>query len=385
MSALTLFKGDPPWLYSILNQGVTQNPSVGTAGTMDASTEKIAFVGCVWHPTVKTGTINIRKIRFQTGAVTFDAASTVRMSLQTVSATAGPPYQPDGSQDQTYDFASGAGLTANSWITSGNLSADRAVDLSAVSLTDANSRWLAVVWEYTTFTAADSIIIQGVVMNAAPLNSMIGGQTLLNTGAWAVTNVVPSVALECDDGTFAYLEGCMPYNTFSSAAVSSSAAIRAAGLKFKFPMEVTAEGFGLLLQVPNGADTTITIYDSDGTTALVSAVVDNDAVASATNRLYAMIRCQPITFAANTYYRCVIVGTSATSTNILYGTVDAAALMDGMIGGQDMHWTERDSGGTWTDTTTRRPCFAIKLSSVHDGAGGGGGLIRHPGMNGGLI
>ena len=384
MSTLTTFKGDAPWLIdNLVNVG--GNPALGTTGLIDATGDKFAVVGCIWHPTVKSGTINVRKVHFKLGAVTFNALSVMRVSLQSISATAGPPYQPDGTVDQSYSF-SGTGLTSNTWTATGNLSADRAVDLSAVSFGDANSRWVAAVFEYTTFTAADSIIFNTNSMTLASGASvddvLLGGHALLNTASWAaLTGQTPIIALECDDGTFAFIEGGLPVSTYSSAAVSSTGAIRAAGLKFRFPIEVAIDGLGLILAVQNAADGTLILYDSDGTTALASVTIDNDAVFATAGRM-GLARFLSYTLTANTYYRLAFVASVATSTSVYYCDVNAAGLMDGLMGGQDMHWTERDSAGTWTDTTTRRPHFALKISSVHDGVGGASGVQYRANMSG---
>ncbi len=385
MSALTLFKGDSPWLYDLVIQ-MPQTVAFQSTALIDASAEKISFLGNIWHPTVKTGTINIRKVHFRCGALTFNVLSTIRVSLQNVSATAGPPYQPDGSQDQTYDYALGVGLTANAWNTTGNLSADRAVDLSSVGFADTNSRWVAVVFEYQTFTAADSFIVSTVNMQASLLNTYLGGQALLNTASWALlSSAAPVVAFECDDGTFAFMDNALPFSAISSASVASNGAIRAAGLKFRFPMDISTEALALGMLMPNGCDGSLVLYDTDGTTALVTVNIDNDAVAAATLMRHAMARYRPITHTANSYYRMVFVASTTTAATIYYAEVNAAALMDGLTMGQDAHWTQRDSAGTWTDTTTRRPHFGLKLSSAHDGTGGGGGMLVHPGMNGRMV
>lgn len=369
---LQTLPGTGSQLYDMVIQ-TAQNPGFLSTALIDASTEKIAIIGNVWHPTIKTGTINIRKVHFRTGAITFNALSTLRVSLQNVSATAGPPYQPDGSQDQTYDFV-GAGLASNTWTATGNLSADRAVDLSAVNVSDANSRWIAVVIEYQTFTAADSIIVSAINAQATPLNSGLGGQSALNTGAWALLNSAANiVALECDDGTFAFLSGAMPISAFSNASVASNGAIRAAGLKFSYPVEIKIDGIYLGMVAPNGCDGTLKLYDSDGTTELVSIEIDNDAVAASSLMRHTGGPCAPITLAANTFYRLAFVAGTTTAATVYYADVNAAGLMDGLAGGQNMHWTQRDSGGVWTDTTTRRPHFLLNISAVHDGSGGASG------------
>lgn len=384
MSALTLLGGDG---LMVVDNFVQQNgfPAFNTTGVIDASTEKVGIAGRIWHPTIKTGTINIRKVHFRLGALTFNALSTIRCSLQSISATAGPPYQPDGSQDQTYDFATGTGLTGSAWNSTGNLSADRAVDLGAYGIGDANSPWLAVVFEYTTFTAADSFILSGISpASSAASEHLIGGSPLLNTGSWAALNNGTSIiAFELDDGSFAFMEGGRPISAISSTAVGNASAARAAGLKFKFPVEVNIDCAGLLVAVQNAADGNFILYDSDGTTALRTLPIDNDAVISTSARV-AVHRFAPVTLAANTFYRLVFVASVTTTTTVYYVSANSAALMDGFAGGQNFHWTSRDSGGTWTDVTTQRPMVYMRVSSIHDGAGGGGGMVRHPGMSGNL-
>jgi hypothetical protein len=356
------------WDVSLRNDG--SPPGFDTSLLLDASTEKAAFVGQVWHPSTKTGTINIRKVHFRLGAVTFNAASVFRVSLQNVSATAGPPYQPDGSQDQTADMTS---LSANAMNATGNLSADRAVDLSADSLGDANSRWLAVVFEYQTFTAADSVVVNswnpGIRADAN-----LGGHSLLNTGSWAMPalSIIGNVVLECDDGTFAFLDNTGCFSAASSASVSSTAAIRRAGVKFQVPVETKIEGFGLMGLFPNGSDGRLVLYDSDGSTELASVDVDNDAVSIAAQARAVRAMFAPVTLSAATNYRIAYVGGTATASTIYNVDVGAAGHMDGLMLGQNAHWTQHD-GASWTDTTTRRPVFGLKLSAVHDGTGGGGG------------
>lgn len=354
-------------------------PAFQTMALMDANTEKAAIVGYVWHPTVKTGTIKIRKVHFRCGAVTLNAASAFRVSLQNVSSTAGPPYQPDTSQDQTYDFTT---LSATAINTTGNLSADRTVDLSADSLGDANSRLLAVVFEFQTFTAADSVIVQST--NGPPFNTYITGG-LGNTGSYALAAAgTPVCYLECDDGTYAFIRGCTVFSAVGTVSVASNGAIRRAGLKFKYPTERTISGGYAFFLLPNGCDGTLVLYDSDGTTVLRSIDVDNDAVASQATARFTEVLFEPVTLAADTFYRWVFVAGTTTSATVYYGDVAAAGVMDGLlVPGQNAHWTQHD-GASWTDTTTRRPHSGLGCLSFHDGSGGAGGMIRHPGMSGGL-
>lgn len=360
--------GRPIWIDDTMVNN-TDPTAFGTSNVIDDTAEKFAVAGCVWHPTIKSGTINIRKIHFRLGAVTFNAASVLQVSLQDYSATAGPPYQPDGVADQT---AALTALTANAWSTTGNLSADRAVDLAADSFSDANSRWLAVVFEYTTFTAADSIIINTWRPNgsAGTGRNQLGGGCLLNTvGTWGINSSSdqPIIAFECDDGSYAFLLGAHTIASIPSAvAIGSAATVRRAGMKFKLPVELKISRLALFIQPPNGCDGRLVLYAPDGVTELVSVSVDNDAVANV--NAYSEISFVPVTLAANVYYRFVWVGDTATTVNIRPLAFNAVGFMDSYPLGQNAHFTTYD-GATWTDVTTQRCAFKIGIESIHDGLG----------------
>lgn len=375
MSTLTNEIGLTPISFDYGYNGANE-PAFSTTLLMDASLESVAFVGFVWHPTVKTGTINIRKVHFRAGAVT--AAVGFRVSLQDVSATAGPPFQPDGVVDQFATMTP----TANAWNTTGALSADRAVDLSVYGAGTANSRLLAVVFDYGTFTAGDSVVISSIATGITNQFSQIGSISMLNTAAWALnTTVAPILVLECDDGTFAFMSGAVPYSAISTATTANNAALRAIGVKFKVPTQRKVDFIGLGIRVPNVADGSLILYDSDGITALATIPIDNDAVRGASNQAYACGFIQPVTLLANTFYRLAIVPTTTTAITVPFVSVNAAAHMDGLILGQNAVYTTASDTPptTWTDTTTQRPFFALGFSAFHDG--GSGMLFRAQGVN----
>lgn len=375
------FNGLGPRLYdSPFTAGGT--PAFATTGVIDASGEKFALMCQVFHSTLKTGTINIRKVELPIGAVTQNVLSTVRLSLQNFSLTAGPPFQPDGTQDQTFDWVGASNpLTANSWNVTGNLSADRAVDLSAISPGDANSTFVAVVVEYSTFTALDSVVIRTLNRNISAGNSNpdteFSGSPLLQTsGTWnALAGVGGIVVFECDDGSKAFGVLHTPYSAFSSATVASNGAIRAAGLYFSVPLTISLDEIGLMLAVQNGADGTLILYDTDGTTVIASVTIDNDVLMSSATR-FGIIRSPGPTITANAGYRLVFVASTTTSTSVFYADVAAAVNLDGVPGGSECMWTQRDSAGVWTETTTRRPWFILTVGGVDIPSGGGNTYSR---------
>lgn len=340
-------------------------PTLSTNTLISGAAHKLAFMGQVRHATKKTGTIAIRKIHFRCGAIT-NATATTRVSLQDISLTAGPPTQPDGTQDQYYDFTAGS-LSANAMNVTGNLSADRTVDLSANSIGDTNSRWLAVVFEFASGFGSDSIVIHGVVNTAVTLS--LGGTTVLDTtGSYAVvTQRSGIVILECDDGTFAFLNPCPPYSGLGNVSVASNAAVRRAGLKFKVPTTRKIEGAAVFVTTPNNADGRFVLYDTDGTTELASVNLDNDAIVATSTLQFAEFLFPPVILKANAYYRLVYVPSTTTGQGVQYFDVANVAHLEGSLLGQNAHWTQHN-GTAWSDTTTRVPLFGVCFSAFQDGA-----------------
>lgn len=345
------------------------SPAFSTNTLINGSAHKLAFVGRVWHPTVKTGTIAIRKVHFRCGAITLNAASEVRVSLQTISDSAGPPMQPDGTQDQFYDFKTATtSLTQNAVNATGNLSADRTVNMSADSITDADSRWVAVVWEFQAFNASDSVVISGVA-DTNPVGIGTGNIPVLNTAGTYATmgNRQSMLTFECDDGSFAFLADAKPmFSAISSQNIASNGAVRGAGLKFRFPSTRQISRAAILGTLPNGSDMRMVVFDKDGATELASVDIDNDAVNS-TGAHMLDVSFVPITCLANAYYRLVLMGASTTAGSVSYLDVSAADHLNGLWLGTNAHWTQTATStptgtGDWTDTTTRVPLFGMGVS-----------------------
>lgn len=371
--AQTNWGGDGPVLWDPV-VATPQAPAHATGLQVDVSNEKFGVVGEVWHPTIKTGTINIRKVHYKTGAIaSFNGASVWRVTVADVSGTAGPPYQPGGGTAQTYSLGAGVSPTASDWNVTGNLSADRAVDLSAVNWDDANSRWISLAFDFATFNASDSVIMQ-VINTAAipPFTGLSGAPLNFNGTSWAAINNGSCVALECDDGSFAFLKNSMPFKSFNNASVSSNGAIQRAGLKFTVSVPCKLETIGFNLLMANGSDGRLVLYDTDGTTELASVKVDNDAVLSQGTGRWHTACIVPVSLTAGVAYRLAYVASNTTASTIYYGDVHLAGLMDGLQGGQAFHWTQHN-GTSWADTTTRRPHFYLGFAFFDNGVGGGGG------------
>lgn len=335
-------------------------PGFGTDHVIDASTERAGWAGLVWHPTVKSGNISIRKIGVSLGTVAVNAASVIRFSLQDVSLTTGPIYQPDGTQDQTVDVA-GSTFSSNAWLWTGALSADRTIAIGDR---------LAVVAEYTTFTAGDSIVFNAVNNFGATMHIGLGGRAILYTGTWGgLSNRIGVIALECADGTYAFLDPMVPVTAFTTTSIASGGAIKRAGAIFRVPTPRKIDEIGLLLAVSTGADGTLVLYDTDGTTQLAAVSVDANAVETTSPRICSAV-IPAVTLSAGVDYRVAWLAGATAAT--LYGiSVAAAGLLDGYPGGQQCHHTEHN-GTSWSQTTTQRPFVYLGFSAFDDAAGSSG-------------
>lgn len=342
---------------------VSGAPAFASGLILAASVTLGAMTGKVWHPSRPAGTFNIRKVYFRTGAITFNAGSVLTISLQDVSTTAGPPYRPDGTPDQTATLT-GAAVTATSLLNTGALSADRTVSAGAD---------LSVVFQITTFTALDSVVVSTVSAGVATNTALLAGDPLINTaGTWAgIGNALNNIFFECDDGTRAFFEGAFPYAALGNVSVATNVTARAAGNLFTVPCACKVDRFALNFALPSGADGSLILYDGDGTTALLTTVVDNNMVLSSSGRS-GFITFAPITLQPSTNYRFVYVPSTTTAATIYYADVGSAADLDILPWGQQCMYTQRDSGGTWTQTATRRCHWGMGLSAIPDGSGGGG-------------
>ena len=337
------------------------SPTFGTTLILDASGEKAAFVGRFFH---KDGASkNIAKVGFRFGAVTKGATTDIQVSLQDVNAT---DAFPDETADQSVTVGN-ANITANTW---------REVTLGAARATVAPGTLLAVVFEYATFNAADSVVINSV-LSFTNTSDYLQSYCALKAGAgptWAlVTGMIPNVVLGCDDGTYGGLEAgqccaALNANTFNSGSTPDEYA-----LIFQVPFPCTVDGGWVIVDADGDFD--MVLYD--GTSAMSNGTVsqDKDNRSATGTRYHFFTFPGQISLAANHDYYLSLKPTSATNlTNYTYD-VNTAAYMQALDGGTPMQYTTRTDAGSWAAaTTTRRPWCGLRLMGLDDGVSAGGGL-----------
>jgi hypothetical protein len=360
----------PPMDNRAYHNGVT------SSAVIDAPNEKIAAIGRVYWPGGAGGTKDIRKIGFRFGAVTKTNGSGLTLSLQDVDLTTGPVYQPDGTQDQTYAIANGnAAFATNTWFLSGNLSTDRTVNFGDL---------LATVLEYdgSGHQTGDSVVMS-LLASGTPISGMS-----LYTGSWASVGFAPPILFEFSDGTFgSYIWG-MPFSTASNLSYSDSTNPDENGVAITMPFAAVISGASINVAAATNTSTyTIYLYDS-ADNVLASVVVDPNAITAInTGNLNFYLFATPVTVAAGDLVRLTVKATTAGQSVFMPQILVDNANHWSARGWGDNNWyaTSRNNGaGAWTDTTTRRFPMSLIIDQIDDGAGGGGGLLTHPGKQGGF-
>lgn len=326
---------------------------------IDASGEKVAFIFMV----PETGTIDT--VEFRVGTVTVNVLSSVRISLQDLNLATGDP---DGTQDQFRDIA-GTAFASNTWMVPGLITSD-GTD-TGVKRSVTRGDYLAVVIEYQTFTALDSI----QVSSWTPVSTGISGipHLRLFTSSWAGQNNDLVMGLKYSDGVYrSVAPHVAPWDGISSVTFTSGSTPDERGLKFSLPVPCVVRGAALQLALSTDVDIAVKLYDTNGSTVLASTTMDGNVRQATAQRTY-FVPLPETALAAGSVYRLTVVPQSALNMALYHMTVNSVALLDTIEGGQSWHYTQRTDGGAWTDTTTQRPLMGLWIDSFDDGAGGGGG------------
>lgn len=331
---------------------------------IDATGEKVAFVGQIWYPGTDA-TKAIERVQFRFGTVVKAGGSALTVSLQDVSTTTGPPAQPDGTQDQTVAIANAnASFASNTWIRTGTLSANRTVAIGD---------WLAVVIEFdgSGRLGSDSVAISHTLMPATTYNEL-SGSPLLNTGSWALGNGLNCVILEFSDGTFGTFYGNnFPASAFNSTAVNSTTTDYS--MRFRLPFDCEIDGLMIHASFASTAACDIRLMSDDASPSVIQTYsMDVNMLSGISASRPYTVPIPLTTLTRNTWYHVAIRPTVAANVTYYNFDVNDANHLSVHTGGIDCHYATRTSGA-WTTTTTKRPLFGVRIVSINDTASSGGG------------
>lgn len=320
---------------------------------IDASGEKAAVVFRV----PKTGVIS--GVGFRLGTVT--TGQTLKVSLQDVGeATA----VPDETVDQSFTVAV-ADTDDDTW-KQGDFGSTRTVTIGD---------YLACVIEFDSTVGNLSISAwdPGSGFNTGWTGQ--GYPCLKTAGAWGTYFLFPILAVKYSDGSYEQQIDLFPFTALTSVTINQDSTPDELGNRFTFPARVRVKGVAYFKQHLGGSGEVV-LYDSDGGTVLRSVAFSNTGQASGATDANWRYFSSPVILEANTVYRLVYKSTADSPANgitVFVVSVNAAAIMDVLDGGQAVHRTERTNGGAWTQTATQRvfASLGVIIDQVDAGAGGG--------------
>ena len=358
----------PGWSTYLPATPITGIPALNSGLVMDAAGEMAAFIGHVWFAggpgTSKLVSSAGGAIQFKLGTITWaGAGSTLRVGLQDVSATSGPPAVPD--EDWTgepyKDLVQGTdALSSDTWTTA---------TLASGSRTITHGDLIAVVFDMTVRNGADSIIVQGLNVPALqhrPLSSHKTG------GTWNVTNtVLPNVVITCNDGTLASIDGAIPVSTVTTRTFNTGSTPDEYGNIITIPFDCKIDELFAAIDPDNEFE--FNFYSTALGTPVQEQelVIDPNQVTSTSGRpITAMIGSEEL--AAGASYAVTIRPTTASSVSTYEFTVASAGHFAFWPGGTNIYKCSRsnDTGVFTTDTAARILC-GIKVYQIDDGTGPG--------------
>lgn len=307
----------------------TAGTSFGSSTAMTASTHRTAFIGTI----PRTGTIN--SVGFRFGAITKGATTALTVSLQDVDLANGPPGRPDGTQDQT-GTVSAASITANTWTTV-SLGTSRSVTVGDL---------IAVVIEYSTFNAGDSIAISqiGSIINWGSAHvATFDGTT------WTRHDSVGNLILGYSSGNNGALVGAAAASAISNTGYNVNSTPDERGGAW-VPTASTRVA-GLACVVTPTADFDLVLYDSGGT-ALGTASFDANTLRIATSRPHSRLFASPVDVVAGSTYYMAVKPTTVTNITLTTYTVNNAIDRDAWPLGTEFTGATRTNAGAWSTSTT---------------------------------
>jgi hypothetical protein len=227
---------------------------------------------------------------------------------------------------------------------------------------------LALVIDYNTFTAADSIVL-GCLANSALSDYPMGS---LYTGSYSNEAILPCLMLVYSDGTYAIPDGCYPASAITSNTYNSGSSPNERGILFQVAGPVSVRGMWVRADLDNACD--FILYDSSNSVLASKSYVSGER-ASTTGHVHFVSFASTVSLSKNTDYRMILKPTSGSSI-VLYNLDCPSANAMNAYWGSTWRETSR-SGGAWTDVTDHIPLMGLQLAGIDDATGGGGGAGGH--------
>ena len=326
-----------------------------TSFLLDSDSEKVAAI----FVAPKSGTI--ANLHFRTGAMASSGNVECRLEI------------PDTNGDPSGTlWATGTNTTIN--IPTADANSFKTASLTSGAVVTKGDILAFVVQRNTGETFIGNV--------AASINNMSGAaQAYVDhfTGAWAKTRQAPVVVVRYSDDSLAPVTGAVPWLNTQAVSLNSTSAPDERAVIFQIPFPARATGYWCYADW-NVADFNINLYDSDGTTVLLSDAVDGSFRVGGVQQLCCGRFAGVANLLANTNYRLSLMPTTGANIFVSEALLQSASHMDQMDGGQNVHLSVRSDAGGWTQTTTTRPLTGLIFDAFDSGTTGGGTFISLTGQ-----
>jgi hypothetical protein len=200
----------------------------------------------------------------------------------------------------------------------------------------------------------------------------------------------PHANMYCESSTATY--GNPQVTPTSQASYNSASSPDEIGVKFSLESSWTTNfnilGIQGILGVTNSAATgTLKLYDSSSNLLQSKSFTSTELYAGSAANLQRTLMFDTTALenlTPGSTYRIAIEATAASLgfTTMLYVNFPNNTVVRAFTGGGTYQKTQRVDGGAWTDTDTLVPAWKLLISAAT--ASGGGGMLVHPGMSGGI-
>jgi len=324
---------------------------------LDAAGEKLAFV----FRAPKTGTID--RISFRTATVTTGDATGLDVRLETLDTATGDP-------------------------TGTLVKADAPASNVLVPILDTDdTTWFEGVLAgggsvtqgvYYSAVVEAPVGYAGTILLAYCANLSIGpyvpGECYIDyytSGAWvkkAAHLQRPLFRIRYSDETYPYIPNLCTAESLGEYTISTDTTPDEIGTK---PTVPKARAMGYWVNAELDVDSSVVLYDTDGSTALGTVAMDASIVLAGDHRVHTHRWPSAVTLTTGTGHRVVWKPTTATSTARLAYAAFAAAAHKEQMGLSLVQKTSRSDAGAWTEDPLEVPFIGLVMDQFDDGAGGG--------------
>lgn len=347
--------------YPFSSAWLNTSSGIQTWATLSGSTLKAAQCGFVSLSGSSPKTL--QNIHIMIGAVTKTGGTDLRIGMQDVSTTTGPPMQPDGtwaSGGTAYATVGDGSITANTWLRSGTV---------AGTLSVSNGDTWCIVVEPENYAGSDSYALRSIGVKSI----WSGIADSYNGSAWSSSGTGLHL-LEFTDGTYGSIGLGTPLSTVGGAVTYNSSS-SPDEYALKITPSVSMSVVGMCAENPYSTatgDLDWVLYQD--TTAIATVSIDANSLLSTSATVpTCVIFASSVTISAGSTYYAAIKPTTTNNVRIAYNAASDSTYWSVYGGGTNVNYSTRTDAGAWSDTDTRR--IAIWLLTAGAGVTGGSFVV----------